>query len=232
MGGRLLETMNAFNFFDKIYCINLPEDEDRRLQMENIFSGIGIEDRINWKSAPRPFDGYGSSNYQFPGEFGVVCSQLKVLVDAASSNLKNGIVVFEDDVRFIDDTNKVLNNCMRQLPNDWDILYLGGTPEEMMTRVDTNVCRVNKFIMAMSYAVSAKCIKDYVQFYIDRMGLSFPDACCDNILNDFIVYNNKKGYACTPPIAWDIPGWSTLRQGDRNYSELLKKAWNDFTPKT
>lgn len=221
---------NAFDFFDEIYCVHLPEDIDRQNQMKMIFGQLGILNRVINISAPRPYYGYKSTNYSFAGEFGVVRSQLKILVDALHRNPTRGVAIFEDDVCFLDNTNEILKTCLNQLPKDWDILYLGGTPKEMMTRVDTHICKVNKFISAMAYCINAKTLKEYIDFYIDRMGEPFPDACCDNILNDFIILKNKNGYACTPPIAWDIPGWSTLRQGHRNYRNGIKTAWETYTP--
>lgn len=222
--------MSAFNYFDKIYCINLPEDKERKEQMTINFEKINILDRVDWISAPRPYSDYKSTNYWFAGEFGVVRSQLKALIDGLEYGISNGIVIFEDDVRFIDDAEKVLEKSLNSLPDDWSVFYLGGTPKEMMTRINKNICKVKKFTSAFAYCISKNALKEYIDFFIDRMGCKFPDACCDNILNDFILMKNKNGYACDVPIAWDIPGWSTLRQGDRNYSEGIKKSWINYTP--
>jgi GR25 family glycosyltransferase involved in LPS biosynthesis len=222
--------MNGFDFFDSIYCINLPEDIERKQEVSIQFDKLSILDRVKWKYAAKPPSNWHANNYNFIGEFGVNMSQLKALIDGATNNPGNGVIIFEDDVWFVDDANEILTACTQQLSSDWDVLYLGGRPREKMVRVDTNIMKVNQFISAMAYAVSAKAIADLCMYYTDRLALPFPDATCDKILNDFIVKENHNGYACFSPIAWDVPGWSTLRQAPRDYSAALKQAWKDYTP--
>jgi GR25 family glycosyltransferase involved in LPS biosynthesis len=222
--------MNGFDYFDSIYCINLPEDVERKKEISIQFDKLNILNKIKWKYAQRPSNNWSANNYNFNGEFGVNMSQLKALIDGATNNPKNGVIIFEDDVWFLDNTNEILTACVKQLPTDWDVLYLGGTPKEKMIKFSTNIMKVNKFISAMAYAVSAKAIAELCMYYTDRLAVPFPDACCDKILNDFIVEKNHNAYACFPAIAWDVPGWSTLRQGPRNYSGLIKQAWKEHTP--
>lgn len=216
---------NVFDFFDKIYCINLVTDHERKTVMKDQFDKLGIQDRINWRSAPRPYAGYYSSNYKFAGEFGVVLSHLKALTDAISSDIVNGIAIFEDDVYFDSDTHNLLQRTLDDVPDDWDVLYLGGRPLKKVEHVRGNIYKVDKFTSAMSYCISAKALRDYVNFYIDSMSTPFPDACCDNILNDFILRKFKKGYAMYPTLTSTIPGWSTLRQADRDYEKVFARDW-------
>jgi GR25 family glycosyltransferase involved in LPS biosynthesis len=218
---------NSFDFFDKIYCINLVTDHERKTVMKDEFDKIGIKDIINWKSAPRPDAGYYSSSYRYAGEFGCVLSHLKALIDANSSDIVNGIVVFEDDVYFDDDTNTLLQNALDNLPNDWDVLYLGGRPMKKVEHVQGNIYKVDKFLSTMSYCISAKALRECVNFYIDNLGHSFPDSCCDNILNDFILKKFKKGYAMYPTLTSPTPGWSTLRKSNRNYDVVFYNSWKE-----
>lgn len=216
---------NPFDFFDKIYCINLLTDHERKSVMNAQFDKLGIKDRINWRSAPRPYAGYYSSNYKYAGEFGVVRSQLKALTDALSSDIVNGIAIFEDDVYFDDNTETLLQNALNDAPDDWDVLYLGGRPLQKVEHVRGDIYKVNKFTSAMSYCISAKALHEYVNHYIDSMSEPFPNACCDNILNDFILKKFKKGYAMYPTLTSTIPGWSTLRQADRDYERVFARDW-------
>ena len=216
---------NPFDFFDKIYCINLLTDHERKDVMKDQFDKLGIKNRISWRSAPRPYAGYYSGNYKYAGEFGVVLSQLKALTDAISSDIVNSIAIFEDDVYFDDNTHTLLQNALNDVPDDWYILYLGGRPLKKVEHVRGDIYKVDKFTSAMSYCISAKSLHEYVNHYIDSMSRPFPDSCCDNILNDFILRKFKKGYAMYPTLTSTIPGWSTLRQGDRNYEKVFVKSW-------
>lgn len=228
MGSRLLENVNLFDSLDVIYCVHLPEDVERHRIMNPIFEKVGIADRVNWMSAPRPFSQYQSTNYQFAGEYGVVLSQLKILTNGLSQNPVFGIGIFEDDIMFVDQALEYIDKSFKELPDDWDIFYLGGRPLSPLKKVSPHIAKIEKFTSAMSYCINANVLPEYIQFYIDRMGRPFPDACCDNILNDFILERNKNGYVSIPAVAWTIPGWSTLRLGQRDYRENIKKSWVEF----
>lgn len=219
---------NPFDFFDKIYCINLLTDHERKSIMQNQFKNLGISERINWVSSPRPHSGYYSSNYKFAGEFGVVRSQLKAVTNSLSSEVVNGIAIFEDDVLFDKESLSLLQETLDNLPKDWDILYLGGRPLEKVEKVIGNIYKVNKFTSAMSYCISAKSIHEYVAHYIDSMGQRFPDACCDNILNDFILRKGKRGYVMYPNLTSTIPGESTLRNDFRDYRPIFDAHWKKY----
>jgi len=218
---------NSFDYFDKIYCINLPEDYERKDVMNKAYEKLGIKDRIIWCSSPRPQQGYECSSYYFPGEFGVVLSQLKAITHSLNFNIKNGIAIFEDDIYFDDNSNQYLKEALDNVPDDWDILYLGGRPLDKLVHVRGNIYKVGKFTSAMSYCISKKALYKYTQFYIDRMGRAHPDACCDNILNDFITVRGMNGYVVYPTLTSTIPGWSTLRQADRDYREIINESWKE-----
>ena len=219
---------NPFDFFDKIYCINLLTDHERKTIMKKQFEIFDISERVNWVSSPRPYTGYYASNYKYAGEFGVVRSQLKAITDSLSSDLVNGIAIFEDDVLFDEESLSLLAEALDNLPEDWDILNLGGRPLEKVERVKGNIYKVNKFTSAMSYCISAKAIQEYVGHYIDGMAQKFPDACCDNLLNDFILHKGKKGYVMYPNLTSTIPGKSTLRGDVRDYRKIFDEYWKKY----
>jgi len=219
--------MNPFDYFDKIFCINLPHDFDRKEVMNKTFRDLGIYEKVFWCFADKPYEGYRATNYQYKGEFGVVLSQLKALVAASFTKVENGIAIFEDDVHFDENSHRMLQEALDNVPDDWDILYLGGRPLEKLEHVQGNIYKVNKFTSAMSYCISAKALRQYALFYIDRMGRAHPDACCDNILNDFIIHNGKNGYVMYPNLTLTIPGHSTLRNGYRDYRDAVQKSWDE-----
>ncbi len=116
---------NPFNFFDKIYCINLKERTDR------------------WEECLKNFKKYDITNYeqveatkitsQLPnkrrGQIGCAISFSKIF-DTAIKNNNEKILIFEDDFEFVDDKENLfnkLNNSINDLPQDWDSLFLGGT---------------------------------------------------------------------------------------------------------
>lgn len=56
---------------------------------------------------------------------------------------QNSFFVFEDDVEFIGDA-KLISKAIKQLPKDWDCLYLGASPQELQERISDNLFRISK----------------------------------------------------------------------------------------
>ena len=53
-------------------------------------------------------------------------------------------MVFEDDVKFLGRVTEPVYNAMKQLPDDWDMLYLGCSPQKPQERYSENLFRVDK----------------------------------------------------------------------------------------
>jgi len=120
------------NYVDNVYLINMDKDIDRlekitkecnkvNIKFEK-FSGIKVTDlsqNILDKYIPKEIQKYGTD-----AMLGCGLSHLFIWKDAVNKNYKN-ILVLEDDVYFTDDFNEYLQNVMEEVPDDYDILYLG-----------------------------------------------------------------------------------------------------------
>jgi hypothetical protein len=51
-------------------------------------------------------------------------------------------LILEDDVVFLEDISPYLNDAIKQLPPDWDMLYLGASPREPQERYSDNLFRL------------------------------------------------------------------------------------------
>ena len=120
------------NYVDNVYLINMDKDIDRLKEVTkecdkvNIkferFPGIKVSDlsqNILNKYVPEEIQKYGTDSM-----IGCGLSHLFIWQDAIKKNYKN-ILVLEDDVQFTYDFNKYLTNIMKELPENYDILYLG-----------------------------------------------------------------------------------------------------------
>ena len=213
---------------DKVYCINLVEDTARKEHMIKEFAKVNLLDNVIWMSANRPPKTYKASNYQFSGEFGCALSHLKALVDAIGSS--NPIAVFEDDAVFCENAEERIYEVLYNLPPDWSIVRLGGRPQQKLIRYNDYLCIIGKFIQTTGYIVNPIYLKDIVKFMTDRISLNFPNACADNMINDYTLLNSIPGYTCYPPIVHQKDGYSTLRFGDRNYKSLTDSDWVTHRP--
>lgn len=117
--------MSLNDFFDKIYCINLDRRPDRWEASQKEFDRIGIEvERVS------AVDG-SSGNYQgplLPGEFGILQTHAYLLGDIYLNHPDDisRILILEDDIEFGPSFNENWERWSREIPGDWDMLYLGG----------------------------------------------------------------------------------------------------------
>ena len=119
-------------YVDNVYLINMDKDTDRlgkvtkecdkvNIKFER-FTGIkvlNLSQNLLDKYIPIETQKYGPN-----GMIGCGLSHLFIWQNAVKKNYKN-ILVLEDDVHFTYDFNKYITNIMDEVPEDYDILYLG-----------------------------------------------------------------------------------------------------------
>ena len=101
------------SFWDKIYCINLDRRKDR------------------WGQCQEQFAKYDMKVERFPayetdiGSVGCYQSHLEIYRLAISQKLDN-VLIFEDDVMFLDDGMKTINVALEELNKiSWDAFFYG-----------------------------------------------------------------------------------------------------------
>lgn len=108
------------NFLDcTIYCICLRESEDRYNSSLKEFKKIGIDDRVTY---------YRPDRDQRGGRIGCWNSHVACMKFALDSG-KQYALIFEDDIKFIENWNQQINTIetfLKQEP-DWDIFRIGST---------------------------------------------------------------------------------------------------------
>lgn len=113
---------NPFSFFNAIFCISLEERKDRQAECQLEFEKLGIADRINWYPAVK-----FSGNHPFVGRAGCLTSHRNCIKIAKAHNLES-ILIFEDDIQFVNDPIKTLASSIEYLKNNnWNLFYLGQT---------------------------------------------------------------------------------------------------------
>ena len=72
---------------------------------------------------------------------GCVLSHLEIFKQAKRLELPY-VLIFEDDVTFPLDFDYNFNKCLQELPEDWDIFYLSGTPKRTPQPIndEINLC--------------------------------------------------------------------------------------------
>ena len=126
-----MKTLN--NFFDNIYCINLPESTDRWEEVSKEFAKhIIIVERFEAINGKLFFKEGLNRNAGF---YGLVLTNIKIFEDAIKKGYKK-ILILEDDIYFTENVNEKFWNKIHYLPDDWKMLYLGGNSQFTWAKFD------------------------------------------------------------------------------------------------
>jgi GR25 family glycosyltransferase involved in LPS biosynthesis len=113
--------MGWTKFFDRIVLINLPTRNDRLVKSLNELDAYKI-----------PFELFEAIKLENGAE-GLRDTMLKLFKECIDNNVQN-LLVFEDDIDIIDPSiNEVMNEVIKQLPSNYDLLYLGVQPSKGFT---------------------------------------------------------------------------------------------------
>jgi len=116
--------MKSLNdFFEKIYCINLDTRTDKWVECEKEFQNLDI--KVERFSAINGNPLFKDGMNLTAGAYGLMLTHQEIMIKVALNNYKN-VLILEDDVTFIDNFYTYFFDKIKSLPEDWDLLYLGG----------------------------------------------------------------------------------------------------------
>jgi GR25 family glycosyltransferase involved in LPS biosynthesis len=206
---------HPFDFFDEIYCINLDERTDRWVKVQKEFQKVGILDRVERFSAVKKDD----------GRVGIIKSNLGVVKKAKKNKAKN-VLVFEDDVVFLNESLENLKKATTQLIEkeyDWELFYLGANTHQKLHQVEPNLIRLKN-----AFAVHAMC---YHEKIYDKF-IKYASAVGNNIINHVqildvwlaaVIQSNNKSYMVNPLIATQGNDYSDIEKCEVNQGYIVER---------
>ena len=205
-----------FDFFDVIFCINLDKRPDRWVHAQQEFQKIGILDKVKRFPAIERKD----------GRLGCIKSHLEIIKYAQKNNLKN-VLIFEDDVVFLDkDVNGIMGNVISQLPENWEMLYLGANLHTPLTNYSDNlVVLKNGF---STHAVSYN--HTIFDFFVKKYNKLTAVTLQSDILDVWIASNIQtrgKSFLVKPLLATQMNDYSDIVNGNVNYS-FIEERYKKF----
>jgi len=212
--------MSAFDCFDRVYCIHLP-DPGRRKAIDAQFAKVGIVDP-QYVYAERPKGPFTMSNMRRAPkyEFGVNLSHIKAVAHAITDGAKRPLFL-EDDIVFANNADEVLGAAITELDKYmWDVLYLGGHPCEPVSTISDNLVKVGRFSFAEAYSVNGSALRRLQDFWYNSIGQ-------DSAMYDFILsrFAGDYGYCTFPVITNQPPGYSHIAGRKDNKTGLVSKGW-------
>ena len=137
-------------YFQKVYLITLPRRRDRIEHAEKELDKCNLRD-VTW------FDGYDKPIYEGTpnGNMGCTASH-RALLELIAFNGYERVLVLEDDfLALYPDVNEKFAEMIKEVPKDFDLLYLGGHySEPPIARVSPHVIRCGRMSTTSSYAIT------------------------------------------------------------------------------
>lgn len=206
-------------FFDLIYCINLDTRKDRWEDSQKEFKKLDLK--------VERFSGivYTETSDPFWNRcIGCHLSHLAILKLAKSLN--KSVFIFEDDIKFINNYSEVLNKSLEELPEDFDMFYLGGNICNKIYQVSDHLGKLTHAQSTHAYGVNInfinKILEKEEEFYTKRIDLIYAD--------ELIPFNNC--YITIPMVSIQRPNFSDIEgknvsydawMEERFYSNLVRK---------
>lgn len=203
-------------FFDAVLVTNLDHRTDRMDSLMPELEKFNIE-----ASKTKTFNGHEL----FPtmprleaGYKGTILTHLNALRYAKQNNLKN-ILILEDDVRFSEKYIHLLDEMIKELPEDWDMFYVGGNdkhPLTMLSPFTKYLRKIEKLFTTHAYSVNARCF----DFMIKHLESNIENAIVIDVLYTQ-VQPQLNCYMATPNLAWQQEGFSDVVGRDMNYNYMI-----------
>lgn len=209
--------MKLFERFDKVYCINLKRRPERLKEFQDEVNkfDLGVFEIFE------AIDGNSIKNKRTNklklSEQGLIESNLLIIKECIKNDYKN-VLIIEDDCIFTDDVTN-LNNFFDKLPNDWDMLYMGGNHNTHMGIAPPKI--INDKICKLHHTFSTHfvAIKNTLFSELEFI-LSITSEPLD--VTYVNLQKNKNVYSFYPAIAKQRVGFSDIQNSIKDYNWLIK----------
>jgi hypothetical protein len=195
-----------FEFFDKILFLNQAKRTDRLLDCQNELKRVGLNaDPFYSIDAEQPYKSFCLSQIAMLKEF--------LLTDSKT------FLALEDDVLFKDLTH--LPDALNELPENWDIVYLGANVTEDKPKYHSPYLRrVRSAWTTHAVGYSRKAVEKIVENYHSWEANGMYD---DWLSREFLPNNNC--FIVAPMVAWQRPVFSDLwgQNVEYGWSQIEKK---------
>lgn len=185
------------DYFSRIFCINLARRADRWSHVE--------EQCRRWGLQVERFEGYDQivdDDGRVSGNCGCTASH-RALLEVIAYHRWPRVLILEDDFEVcVPDFNDRFTAMIGEVPEDWDMLYLGGSyGEPPQYRHSEHVVRINRMMTTSSYAVTDRTARRLAPYV-------YGNGPIDSLYGPF--HRDARCYIFQPRLMVQCPGLSDL----------------------
>lgn len=231
--------MKINDFFQEAYCINLDRRKERwesssiefeknnikakrfpavdgnELRKELFGRVITKQDGANEYGLKKQFI-TSANRWDGPswGMAGLNLTHQNLIKEAKEKKIES-IIIFEDDVSFIDNFESEFFDLSCKVPEDWDMLYLGGYNEiGLGDKICDRLYRCKWTLTAHAVGIHSRMYNRILDT-IDVFG-NFIDV----VLAD--MHSSCKAYVFSPFLATQNSGYSDIQYKHKDYQGFIK----------
>jgi len=127
------------------------------------------------------------------------------------------LLVCEDDVVFLEQGRELFNKAYEQLPEGWDMLYLGGNIHEPQQRFSDNLFKINFGVHCNQAILYSQKARDYILSHYSVWENEYK--AYDHWLY-MVGQKEMQCFICSPIIAYQRPGYSCSGKWMDYYIEM------------
>jgi hypothetical protein len=197
------------SYFDRIFVIHQSHRTDRAAHMREQWNKYNFTKMEVFEAHSGMIDHHGKVN----GNASCTASH-RALFEIIAYNRWDKVAIFEDDFEFVgDDPMGQFEKTIGQVPDAWDVLYLGGHfAEPPISRVAPNVIRCGRMHTTSSYAVRWQTARRIAP-YLCGVG---P---IDTLISGFLP--NMRSFILDPRIAVQYASFSDLTERESNNRDCM-----------
>lgn len=216
-----MSKMTPWDFFDCVFFINLPHRRDRKEQAMAEFEKVGLSEKVKLI--------YGEYNEK-DGRVGLQKTLLDLFNHAYWKKMDR-VLIFEDDVQFINDPihklKLALNDLKYSFDNKFDLLYFGATRTEPCMKVTNNLILLKGGLAAHAICYNHTVFEKYIKHLrrVVRHGYIATDADISDVFLASEIQPKGNSYMIYPVIATQRPGYSDIEHRNTDYSFIHKSTY-------
>lgn len=180
--------------FPNVICLNLEHRGDRREASKEEFQKAGLQ--VKFFRANKG------------GAAGFCRSMFNIF-----NSFETDTFVFEDDIQFVNDLS-VFDLAYAELPDDWDMIYLGANVREPLQRHSLHLLRLKNAWTSHAVGYSAKMLAVLRDKWDGHLRHPY---IYDEWAREFIL-PNYKCYITDPMLATQRFSYSDITKQDADYS--------------
>jgi glycosyl transferase family 25 len=207
--------MNINNLSKNIYVINLKERTDRRSHIESELKKINCSDY----KLVEGIDGNTIINQTKlkNGMFGLVSTYLKIYDEWSKKN-SDEILIIEDDCLFVENFNEKLEDYIKNVPPDWDMLYFGANHNY---NIGLTTLKINDHCIKLNTSYSAHCVLLKKPVF-EELIQNIRNFTVENDVMMATLQKKYNAYSSSEALATQIESYSNIENRVVNYNWLIK----------